>query len=683
VGAVNTAFEIWTKSGGVLKAATSLASLFSPNRSCLPNISDPGVQYDAASDHFVLEALTYDSSYDSVICMAVSMTGDPTGSYWVYAFAVSPAADLLDFPQFAIGSDAVYLSGNQYQNGATFIGARVYAYNRSQLEAGQPTSYLSHDVGNDAAGLPADTLYPAKGVSVANTAYFLGADNNAATGSSISLWKWSDPFGANVFTLQGGITVTGYAQPPKATEPGGSTVDTNDVRDLGAAYYAGTVYGVHAIGCNPGGGTVDCVQWYQLGNLDGAPSLIQQGIVGGSGQNRYFPNLSVDKAGDMLLGYAYSSGSDYPGVRYTGRLATDPLGTVEAESVLKTGQGFINGGRYGDYAGEQLDPDGCTVWHLEEYAKSGVLWGTWVGNMKFDGCSQPDYSLAASPTSQTVAPGQPTSYAVTVNPVGGFTGSVNLTVSGLPSGASGSFSPNPTTSTSTLSVTTATSTPAGSYVLTVTGTSGQLTHTTQVTLVVTQPDFSLSASPSSRTVTQGQGSTYTVTVTPSGGFSNGVTLSVSGLPSGANGTFNPNPATTTSTLTVTTSSSTPTGSFPLKITGTSGSLTHQATLTLVVQPVGTFTLSPSPTSATAHRGGSGATYTVTIQPSSGFNGSVNLSVSGLPPRTSASFSPNPATSTSTLTVTASRRATPGQYTLKITGTSGSLTTTTTVTLTIS
>src|SRR5262249_29360268 len=363
----------------------------------------------------------------SSICMAVSLTGDPTGSYWVYGFTVSPTRDLLDFPQFAIGSDAVYLTGNQFQNGATFAGARVYAYDKAQLEAGQTTSYVSHDVGNDAAGYAADSLYPAKGVTVANTAYFLGADNNFTTGNSISLWKWSNPFGENLLTLQGGVTGTTYAQPPSASEPGGRSTGTGDVRDLGAAYSAGTVYGVHTIGCNPGGGTVPCVQWYQLGNLDGAPGLVQQGIVGGSGQSRYYPNLSVDKAGDMLLGHAYASSSDYPGVRSTRQLSSHPLATVEAESVPKAGQAFIHPTRYGDYAGEQLDTDGCTVWHLEEYAKAGVLWGTWVGSMKFDGCSQPDYSLSATPTSQTVMQGQPTSYGITVNPAGGFNGAVSFT----------------------------------------------------------------------------------------------------------------------------------------------------------------------------------------------------------------------------------------------------------------
>jgi len=97
----------------------------------------------------------------------------------------------------------------------------------------------------------------------------------------------------------------------------------------------------------------------------------------------------------------------------------------------------------------------------------------------------PDYSLSASPGSQAVVQGAATSYTVTINRTGGFTGSVTLSASGLPAGAGASFSPNPATGTSsTLNVTTLAATPAGSYPLTITGTSGTLSRTTSVTLVV-------------------------------------------------------------------------------------------------------------------------------------------------------------------------------------------------------
>lgn len=198
----------------------------------------------------------------------------------------------------------------------------------------------------------------------------------------------------------------------------------------------------------------------------------------------------------------------------------------------------------------------------------------------------PDFTLSASPASQSVVQGASTSYTVTITPSGGFAGAVTLSASGLPTGAATSFSPNPATSSSSMSVTTSASTPAGSYAVTITGVSGALSHTTSVTLVVTgpsTPDFTLSASPSSQTVIQGASTSYTATITPSGGFTGSVTLSVSGLPAGSTGTFSPNPTTSTSALSVTTDPiATPPGSYVLTITGASGSLTRTTSVTLVV-----------------------------------------------------------------------------------------------------
>jgi serine protease AprX len=92
--------------------------------------------------------------------------------------------------------------------------------------------------------------------------------------------------------------------------------------------------------------------------------------------------------------------------------------------------------------------------------------------------------LTGSPASRTVTRGAGTTYTVTVTPLNGFSGSVSLSVSGLPSRTSASFSPNPTTSSSTLSVTTSRKTSTGTYRLTITGTSGGFTHTSVVSLTV-------------------------------------------------------------------------------------------------------------------------------------------------------------------------------------------------------
>jgi hypothetical protein len=96
-------------------------------------------------------------------------------------------------------------------------------------------------------------------------------------------------------------------------------------------------------------------------------------------------------------------------------------------------------------------------------------------------------------------------------------------------------------------------------------------------------DFTLTASPSSRSIKRGRTTTYTVTVNPLNGFNGPVALSVAGLPTGATGTFSPSSATTSSTLTVTTRSTTPVGSSTLRISGSSGALAHSTSVVLQVR----------------------------------------------------------------------------------------------------
>ncbi len=203
----------------------------------------------------------------------------------------------------------------------------------------------------------------------------------------------------------------------------------------------------------------------------------------------------------------------------------------------------------------------------------------------------PDFTVSASPSSQSVAPGGGTSYTATVTSLNGFASSVALTVSGLPSGATANFNPSTVTGgsgNSTLSVSTISTTPPGSYTLTITGTSGTLVHTTTVTLVVAQPDFSISASPTSVSVSRSHpngGANVTITIGSISSFTGTVTLSISGLPSGVTATFNPTQVTGgsgTSNLNLLPSSSTPRGTFTLTIKGVSGNLSHTTNITLRV-----------------------------------------------------------------------------------------------------
>jgi hypothetical protein len=202
--------------------------------------------------------------------------------------------------------------------------------------------------------------------------------------------------------------------------------------------------------------------------------------------------------------------------------------------------------------------------------------------------TSPDFTVSASPSSLSASAGGTATSTVSMDGVNGFAGAVTLSLSGLTaSQATWALSPatipSPT-GTSQLSITTASALGPGSYPLTITGTSGSLTRSAAATLVVSGPDFFLAMAPSSISLSRGRSASYRVTVSAPAGFTGSVSLSVSGLPSGATATLSPNPVAGagTSTLFIRTTTSAARGTFVVRVAGSSGALSHQASATLTV-----------------------------------------------------------------------------------------------------
>src|SRR4029077_12416472 len=172
---------------------------------------------------------------------------------------------------------------------------------------------------------------------------------------------------------------------------------------------------------------------------------------------------------------------------------------------------------------------GNVNFYLIGYA-TGSPGGTTSGNGAYQStatltpaATAPDFSLSASPRNLTVAQGSNGSSVITVAPQNGFTGSVSLSASGLPSGVTASFNPASATTTSSLTLTASATAATGTSTVTITGTSGSLSHTTTVSLTVSVPaNFSLSASPGSLTIAQGFSGSSVITVAPQNGFSGSV-----------------------------------------------------------------------------------------------------------------------------------------------------------------
>ena len=306
----------------------------------------------------------------------------------------------------------------------------------------------------------------------------------------------------------------------------------------------------------------------------------------------------------------------------------------------------------------------------------------------------PAFTISGSPASVSVAPGANGTSTVTTAVSGGFSSAIALTATGQPTGVTVSFNPAsiaaPGSGSSTMTMVVASTVAAGSYTITVTGTGGGLTHTATVSLVVTTPAFTITASPASVSVAQGAKGTSTIATAVSGGFSSAISLSVSGLPAGTTAVFSPAyiaaPGSGSSILTLTVGSATTAGTYSVVVTGAGGGLTHTAAVSLTVSVPPAFTFAASPASVSVLQGAKG-TSTITTAVSGGFSSAIALSVSGLPAGVTSAFSPAsiaaPGSGSSTLTLTVGASAAAGIYPLTVTGTGGGLTHTVSVSLTVS
>jgi hypothetical protein len=250
----------------------------------------------------------------------------------------------------------------------------------------------------------------------------------------------------------------------------------------------------------------------------------------------------------------------------------------------------------------------------------------------------PDFSISATPANLTLAAGGASQgFTIQAAGVNGFTGPIAVALTGLPAGVTASpssFMLTPGTPQQ-ISLNASSTAAAGNTNLTVSATSGSLAHSATVTVTVQTPppDFNLSLNPASISLPIG-GAAQQVNITANavGVFSSPVNLSITGLPTGvtaspASLTLTPGAA---QTISFEASSSATAGSATVTLQGVSGTLTHSATLSLIVAaPAPDFQLFAGPSTLNLSTIADQA-LTIALIPINGFSGAATVTVSGLP-----------------------------------------------------
>jgi hypothetical protein len=623
VEAVNTAIGIFSKTGAQLAAFTfnSLWSATPTGTVCdTGNFGDVTVIYDQLADRWIVSDLGFNLDATGTVpvppfyeCIAVSKTADPvSGGWYLYPVRVDPGTagtppngSLNDYPKMGLWPDGLYMTANEFdmtKPQQPFEGVAFWAFDRTSLEAGQPLKQLvafSNNTVDPVSVLPANLrgAPPPPG-----TPEYLVSESATAYDFEVRTFtvNWNSPSGlvsAPTNVLQAPYVVGAGAIVPQPADPFGGTgnLDAIDDRTMMQAQYRNlggveSIWVAHAVRTSSTSPTG--LQWAQL-NVTGktiATTPVQQQIFtnGNDGRWRWIPSLAVDGAGDMAIGYSTSSPTEYPSIRYSGRLASDPPNTLpQSETVMQTGQGSQTvSDRWGDYSGMTVDPtNDCTFWYVNEYYASptdGTLfyaeWSTRIGSFTFPNCT------SAPP------------------PTGTLQGTVTDSATSAPlSGATVTLSTGPSTTTSATGAYSFTTLAAGTYNVTASA-AGHVSSTANSVSVnggaTTTQDFALNPTP------------------PPGTLQGTVTDSVTHVAvSGATVTLSTGPSTTTNARGVYSFASLAPGSYNVTVskTGYNTSTANGVVVSSGATAVRDFALTapaPTITSFSPSRASVGTTVTI-------------------------------------------------------------------------
>ena len=680
---------------------------------------DGVVLYDRAAGRwfitqFAVSNFINNGGHDTYQCVAVSKTGDPAGQFYRYVFTYSNLFN--DYGKFGAWPDGYYATYNTFDTSQSFLGGLACAFDRTSMLSGAAATQICKSLGTTAGALPSD-LDGATPPPSGSPNYIVTDDD---TSNSLLLWKfhvdWTTPANS---TLTGptALSVAAFSQPCSGTGgtcivepiPAGSASETLDsLGDRMMFRLAYRNFGDHealvtnrTVSDSVGGGTG--IRWYEIRDPNGTPAIFQQGTFAPTGTDanfRWMGSIAMDHAGDIALGYSVSSSTLKPTIRYTGRVPGDAAGTMETEVNLFTGTGseVSPSGtakpvtRWGDYSSMTVDPtDDCTFWYVGEYLASNgqYNWHTRVGFFKFPGCSTNDFSLSVTnPASTQIAPGASADWTVSSAAIGTFTTPIALSVSGLPAGVTGSFTPatiNPgDSSTLTLTADSGAGT-ISDTTFTITGDASGTAHSkTSVVSVGTgtvASDFGITVTPNGGTVLAPGGSLDFNVDTTAVGPSEDITLSLTGaLPTGVTATFLDNPLASGSStvLTLSAAANAPNASattLAVKGTAASGGPHTDSSQTFTVAGPNYFSIDLQPADGAVPSTGT-ATFTVTTAVVSGNSTesiALDLSSSTLPAGVTASVSPATihAGGSATITVTASGATVSDSGTLEVDATSAS------------
>ncbi len=386
VASVNANLSVYVKSTGQRVLNVALTSFFGTS-----GIGDPRVTFDPSSQRFIVIC----SNFSNRVYFAFSSSSDPTGTWFKTNVLVSQGSDAgkwPDYPTLGVDANGVYFASFMVSTSMS-----IFAVDKAPLVApvqsmGTVTAFR---------GLPFEgAIQPCVTNGTPGGEYFVSRPGS----TTLRLREVLPPMTAPTLSNLGTVSVPSNSAPPSAPSKSGSTLDTLDARLMNSVYRNGSVWTTHAI--NVSGRSA--ARWYQIDPI--AKVTQQVGTISDSSLYYFMPSVSVNSLGHAVMGFTGSNSTTFASCYVTGRLVSDTAGQTAPPTLLKAGEaGYSDGGspsRWGDYSLTSVDPtDDATFWTMQEYAKTGGIWGTWIAQENMPGgCAPPIVYCTSKLNSQFCSP---------------------------------------------------------------------------------------------------------------------------------------------------------------------------------------------------------------------------------------------------------------------------------------
>ncbi|MCG3160470.1 MAG: hypothetical protein JMDDDDMK_01539 [Acidobacteria bacterium] len=388
--AVNTALAIFDKTGRQI-LRVNLADIFSQLVQDAI-IFSPRVVYDQFREGWMIAACARSvDERHSWFLLAYSTGASPLGEWFTWALDAGFDGKIrtghwADDIGLSVDNNSVYLTANMFNAKGRFLYSKLRIVNKKEMQSGGILHGWDFWELRNADGSLAFGVQPALNLRATDTQYLL---NTTSDGQGVTQWSVTHALRHDPLLKRRFIATPGFQLAPNVKQfLSDVEIETGDTRLTNVVFRNGMLWAAHTVAADWGNDSnVAAIHWLQINARAGF--VAQQGIYGAAHFHYFCPAVTPDGESNLLIVFNRAGESEFPSIRYAGRLASDEPNTLQASALLQ--QSLTAGAaEWSTRNGVACAPDGSAIWMIGQYAATDEDWATWIGAATY---AEPDVQI--------------------------------------------------------------------------------------------------------------------------------------------------------------------------------------------------------------------------------------------------------------------------------------------------